>query len=211
MKFLIGSDNKRVVVVGDFSPVKIKDGNLAPCAANDSALWGYLLDNCGYQKEMFTACEDANAPADLFPQGYTYDNGVFTRDESIPTPLVAAQSKKQTENAEGLAQWLATHPITFTDGKLYGVEETDQKEMTVNLTQYDASIACGDTTAVLKWHSKKAADTEWNRNDFVILYNQITSYVAPYKQYMSDTKAAIYASATMDELTTITIDYSSVT
>lgn len=61
---------------------------------------------------------------------------------------------KQEQNKAALADWLAAHPLTWTDGNVYGVTEEDQNEMAINLAQYQLAVAA-EQPAVLEWHAQK--------------------------------------------------------
>ena len=131
------------------------------------------------------------------------DNGVYRNatpeeiaaweaaDNSVP--LDQLQSARQEENKAALASWLASHPLTWTDGKQYGVEEQDQNEMALNLMQYQA-----------------AQCRPFELDEYLALSMAISTYVYPYRRYQESIKTAIYAAATAQEVRAIVIDYSSV-
>ena len=64
------------------------------------------------------------AYADALKEAY---NGEVTVEDIPDTrPLHEIKSERQAENKAALAGWLASHPLTWLDGKRYGVEEQDQ-------------------------------------------------------------------------------------
>ena len=74
------------------------------------------------------------AYADALKEAY---NGEVTVEDIPDTrPLHEIKSERQAENKAALAAWLASHPLTWLDGKRYGVEEQDQNELALNLMQY---------------------------------------------------------------------------
>ena len=131
--------------------------------------------------------------------------------EENPEPdiLTEAKDAKQEQNKAALAAWLADHPLLWTDGKYYGVEEQDQNEMALNLMQYQAA-AMASQTAPLEWHAQKEACREFTQEEYLGLSLAISSYVYPYRRYQESVKEAIYAATTQEELDAIVIDYASV-
>ena len=126
-----------------------------------------------------------------------------------PDTLGEAKDAKQEQNKAALAAWLADHPLLWTDGKYYGVEEQDQNEMALNLMQYQAA-AMASQTAPLEWHAQKEACREFTQEEYLGLSLAISSYVYPYRRYQESVKEAIYAATTQEELDAIVIDYASV-
>lgn len=58
-------------------------------------------------------------------------------------PLSLHKQEKQERNKAALASFLASHPLTWSDGKQYGVSLEDQQEMALNLIQYQAAVQAG--------------------------------------------------------------------
>ena len=127
-----------------------------------------------------------------------------------PDPLNTLKDAKQEENKAALAAWLAAHPLQWTDGKHYGVEEQDQNEMALNLMQYQAA-AMASQVAPLEWHAQKEACREFTQEEYLSLSMAISNYVYPYRRHQESIKEAIYSATTQEELEAIVIDYSSVT
>lgn len=129
-----------------------------------------------------------------------------------PAPAVnldALRAEKQEVNKQSLADWLAAHPLTWTDGKVYGVTEQDQTEMAINLAQYQLATAAGQP-AVLEWHAQKQQCHTFTIEQYTALSLAIAAYVYPYRRYQEQVKAAIYAAQSKEELDAIEIDYGSV-
>lgn len=136
-------------------------------------------------------------------------NGAYIGGKYSPPVTQEARDQKQEQNKSALAAWLASHPLTWTDGKQYGVEEQDQNEMALNLMQYQAAQMASQT-APLEWHAQKEKCREFTQEEYISLSMAISNYVYPYRRYQESVKAAIYSVKTQEALDTIVIDYSSV-
>ena len=126
-----------------------------------------------------------------------------------PVDLDALRAAKQEVNKQALADWLAAHPLTWTDGKVYGVTEQDQTEMAINLAQYQLAAAAGQP-AVLEWHTQKKSCHTFTLEEYTALSLAIAAYVYPYRRYLEAVKEAIYEAQSKEELDAIEIDYGSV-
>ena len=123
--------------------------------------------------------------------------------------LSEIQAARQSENKTALAAWLASHPLTWTDGKRYGVEEQDQNELALNLMQYQVNKAAGQP-AVLEWHAQKEECRAFEEAEYTALSMAIAAYVYPYRRYQEKVKAAIYAAETTEAVEAVVIDYAGV-
>lgn len=129
-----------------------------------------------------------------------------------PAPAVnldALRAEKQEQNKQALADWLAAHPLTWTDGNVYGVTEEDQNEMAINLAQYQLAISAGQE-APLEWHTQKKRCHSFTIEDYTALSLAISAYVYPYRRYQEAVKETIFAAQSEEELDEIQIDYGSV-
>lgn len=158
----------------------------------------------------FEAIAVANSPY----LNVTYDGDTITNIEAYtpepePVDLAVVQQARQTENKAALAEWLAAHPLQWTDGKTYGVTEEDQKEMALNLMQYQVAVQAGQPK-VLEWHSQKQGCRVFELEEFTALSLAIADYVYPYLRYQENVKEAIYQSQTAEEVANVKIDYASV-
>ena len=152
----------------------------------------------------------------LLPDGYgigcLYDGESWSHTpapEPEPVDLAAVQQVRQTENKAALAEWLAAHPLQWTDGKTYGVTEDDQQEMALNLMQYQVAVQAGQP-AVLEWHAQKEGCRTFELEEYTALSLAIADYVYPYLRYQESVKEQIYQAQTAQEVSNVKIDYASV-
>ena len=138
---------------------------------------------------------------------------ILRSDEEIEADrapdLDALRAARQEENKAALADWLAAHPLTWTDGNVYGVTEQDQNEMAINLAQYQLAVAA-EQPAVLEWHAQKKQCHAFTIEQYTALSLAIAAYVYPYRRYQEQVKAAIYTAESEAEIHAIEIDYGSV-
>lgn len=147
------------------------------------------------------------------PEGWLFDEetGTFYPESEIPNMLAAAQAGKQNQNKECLSRFLADHPITWTDGKLYGVTMEDQNEIQLNLSQYQVQLAAkeagADIEPVLEWHAIHEACVPWTFEELSQLVLAISNFVYPWFQKMNQYKAQIYACEDRKLVEQIEFDY----
>ena len=152
----------------------------------------------------------------LLPDGYgigdLYDGESWSHapaPDPEPVDLAEVQQARQTENKAALAEWLVAHPLLWTDGRTYGVTEDDQKEMALNLMQYQVAVQAGQPK-VLEWHAQKESCRTFEQSEYVALSLAIADYVYPYLRYQESVKEAIYQAQTAEEVANVKINYASV-
>ena len=147
------------------------------------------------------------------PEGWMYDEetGTFYPESEIPRMLENAQESKQNENKIKLAEFLSEHPLTWTDGKQYGVTKEDQDEIALNINQYQIQLKMAESdptiVPVLQWHSIHEGCTDWTLDDLIVLAYAIQQHVYPWFQLMNQYKAQIYACTDRKEVEAIVIEY----
>lgn len=136
----------------------------------------------------------------------TYAEAVKLYEMGGEAWLEKAKAEKQTENNAALAAYLAAHPLTWTDGRQYGVSQQDQQEISLNLAQYQLYAAAGQP-AKLEWHAVHEECREFTPEELGGLAMAISAYVYPLVRKSQAYKTAIYGAETAAELKEVTISY----
>ena len=144
-------------------------------------------------------------PSEVRPGYYKLDNETHTLVYRYT--LAEAQSLKQEDNKVKFAEYLASHPLTWVDGKEYGITEADQSEIALNLTQYQIAASAQIDTPTLEWHAKHEENHSWSVEDLSALSIAITKAVYPKYHLMQQYKTAIYSATTIAELEAIELVY----
>ena len=117
-------------------------------------------------------------------------------------------AEKVEESKEKLAEWLASHPMTYKDGKQYSVTAEKQSLLNGNLSSYErAQGANPSINYPLKWNATGEECTEWEYEDLVGLSLAIAAYVAPKVAEQQAIEIAINACSTIEELNGVVIAY----
>ena len=160
---------------------------------------------------------DGSDLAEKIKGAYPYFEFIFDDDGNLidvvaTEPIITEEqineckNKRVAESKVKLAEWLATHPMLFTDGKYYSVTEEKQALLNGNLASYERAIKAGIEYG-LKWNSTGEECTEWSYNDLLTLSLSIAAYVAPKVAIQQSTEIAIKECGTIEEIENIVIDY----
>lgn len=168
----------------------------------------YVNEQWGFDE---TEIGDARFIKPVPPEGFIYDEetGMMYPEEMLATLLSESQAAKQNENNAALARYLEEHPMTWTDGKVYGVTLTDQNEIAMNLLSYQMEVQAGNPNPTLEWHARHEACTPWAYDDLVALSMAIRSYVYPWYTLNQTYKTAIYAAEDVKTVQAINLVYQS--
>ena len=167
-----------------------------------------------YPADVLNKCVHVADDADVrVGMIYNADTGEFSAPEGVPiSPMPenidGAKAYKIAESKEKLAEWLASHPMTYKDGKQYSVTAEKQSLLNGNLSSYErAQGANPSINYPLKWNATGEECTEWEYEDLVGLSLAIAAYVAPKVAEQQATEIAINACSTIDELNGVVIAY----
>lgn len=121
--------------------------------------------------------------------------------------LEEAQYAKQEENKVAFASYLNSHPLTWADGKQYGITQEDQSEIALNINQYQVAVAAGVENPTLEWHAKQEECYPWSLEQLSALSLAISDVVYPKYHQMQEYKTAIFATTSIAELNAIKLIY----
>ena len=127
---------------------------------------------------------------------------VPSEEESIAT----VKNYKVTKSKTVLSEYLATHPLQWTDGKYYSVTSEKQALLTSNLALYQISASAGQPFK-LTWNSTGDECVEWSYENLAALALAIGTYVKPFVSHQQELELMIKAATTRAELDAIEISY----
>lgn len=131
---------------------------------------------------------------------------IIVDEEKVKAKLAEAAKVKISESKTTLAEYLASHPLQWTDGKYYSVTSEKQALLTSNLSLYQLA-ASSEQSFKLTWNSTGDECVEWTYEELAALALAIGSYVKPFVSRQQELELAIKACATMEELAAIEINY----
>lgn len=120
------------------------------------------------------------------------------------------QDQRIAESKTKLAEYLASHPLTWTDGKQYSVTEDKQALLTGNLAAYQLAVTLGQENPELTWNATGEECTVWTFENLAMLAIDIKAYVKPLVAYQQKTEIVIRACTTVVDVEAVTIDYEAV-
>lgn len=130
----------------------------------------------------------------------------FPTDDSL---VKESTQQKITESKATLSEYLASHPLQWSDGKYYSVTSEKQALLTSNLALYQISASAGQPFK-LTWNSTGDECVEWAYEELAALALAIGTYVKPFVSRQQELELAIKACTTMEELDAIEINYDTV-
>lgn len=131
---------------------------------------------------------------------------IIIDEEEVKAKLAEAAKVKVTESKTALSEYLATHPLQWTDGKYYSVTSEKQALLTSNLSLYQLAVSNGQPFK-LTWNSTGDECVEWVYEELAALALAIGTYVKPFVSRQQELELAIKACTTMKELDAIEINY----
>lgn len=142
-------------------------------------------------------------PSEVVAGYYYYDPST----SEFSCNLEEAQYTKQEENKVAFASYLASHPLTWVDGKEYGITQEDQSEIALNINQYQVAVAAGVENPTLEWHAKQEECYPWSLEQLSALSLAIAQVVYPKYHQMQEYKTAIFSTNSIAELNAIELTY----
>lgn len=116
------------------------------------------------------------------------------------------RTQRIAESKKALADWLATHPLTWADGKQYAVTQEKQSQLTSTLAVQQVAQAAG-VTRKLKWNTTGDECTEWTYDELCALALAIADYVELRVSAQQAAEVAIRDAGTAKEVLTVAWNY----
>lgn len=156
------------------------------------------------------AAQCVEAPDNVQPN-WTFDaeSRTFLEPKPVGPSLAQAQDLRIAESKTKLAEYLESHPLTWTDGKKYSVTEDKQSLLTGNLAAYQLAVTLGQT-AELTWNATGEVCEVWTFQNLAALAIAIKAYVKPLVAYQQTAEVAIMACTTAEDVSAVSLDYGSV-
>lgn len=125
-----------------------------------------------------------------------------------PVDLDALREARIAESKTALDDYLASHPLLWTDGKRYSVTDAKTTLLTKAILTYQIKVTAG-VPAVLKWNDTGEVCTEWTLEELSALAIAIDGFVAPLVAHQQTLEVMIRGAETEDEIRGIEITYDS--
>ena len=166
----------------------------------------YVNEQWGFDD---TEIGDARFIKPVPPEGFIYDDetGQMYPEAMLGQILEETQNAKQNENNEKLAAFLAANPLTWSDGKKYGVSLADQNEIAMNILSYQMAVEAGIPNPILEWHAVHEACVPWTLENLSALSLYIRQYVYPWYQLNQTYKTQIFACTETKQVQAIELVY----
>ncbi len=144
-------------------------------------------------------------PSYVKPQEYKYEE----QSNSFVNRYTLEEAKylKQEENKTKLADYLAAHPLKWTDEKEYGITQEDQSEINLKLSQYQNAVSSGVEAPALEWHARHEENIPWSAEQLIALSTAINEAVYPLYHKMQQYKTTIFNATSIEELNAIELEY----
>lgn len=216
MYLLINRKNIVVDVLAEVRYIKLQSNPSIVIACSEDEATGVIGSDCNSHfilaNSDMTGSNNAvrilsfdNIPKDYEPDFYKYDS---EKNELVYCySLEEYQKMKQEENKKAFANFLTNHPLTWVDGKQYGVTEEDQAEISLNMNQYSMAVQAGAENPRLEWHARQEECTSWTVENLTALTLAISDFVYPYYRKMQQYKTQIYTASSYKEIKAIELNY----
>ena len=214
MYILLNRENVVVDILAEARYIKLQSSNGIVVACGEDEGTGVIGSDCDThytlvkadtlnQSNAVTVLEIEEIPSNVTP-GYSVYN---SEDGTFTTDLDQAKYDKQENNKALSAEYLATHPLTWVDGKEYGVTQEDQSEISLNINQYQVAIAAGVENPTLEWHARHEECQPWSLEQLAALSLAISNAVYPKYHQMQDYKTQIFGANSISELAAIELNF----
>ena len=135
--------------------------------------------------------------------------GYTTIDFPEPDILSKNKAARIQQSKTDLANYLAAHPLQWTDGQQYNITAEKQAQLTSKLAVAQAKATMG-VPYELKWNTTAEVCIPWEISDLYALAFAIDERVTALVTYQQEQEVAIRNAQTQEELDSIEVDYDSV-
>lgn len=216
MYVLVNRENIVVDILEYIRYIKLQSSNGIVVACSEEEGIGVIGSDCDTHYVLIQAdtVNSPNAvriikvdevPSNVTPNLYKFDNE--TQSFVYRYSLDEAKELKQEKNKTLFAEYLASHPLTWNDGKEYGVTMEDQSEISLNLSQYQIAVQTGIESPTLEWHARHEECEPWTLENLVALSMSISAAVYPMYRKMQQYKISIYGATSLEELDKVELSY----
>lgn len=216
MYVLVNRENIVVDILEYIRYIKLQSSNGIVVACSEEEGTGVIGSDCDTHYVLIQAdtVNSPNAvriikvdevPSNVTPNLYKFDNE--TQSFVYRYSLDEAKELKQEKNKTLFAEYLASHPLTWNDGKEYGVTMEDQSEISLNLSQYQIAVQTGIESPTLEWHARHEECEPWTLENLVALSMSISAAVYPMYRKMQQYKISIYGATSLEELDKVELSY----
>ena len=216
MYVLVNRENIVVDILEYIRYIKLQSSNGIVVACSEEEGTGVIGSDCDTHYVLIQAdtvnspnavriIEVDEVPSNVTPNLYKFDNE--TQSFVYRYSLDEAKELKQEKNKMLFAEYLASHPLTWNDGKEYGVTMEDQSEISLNLSQYQIAVQTGIESPTLEWHARHEECEPWTLENLVALSMSISAAVYPMYRKMQQYKISIYGATSLEELDKVEISY----
>lgn len=216
MYVLVNRENIVVDILEYIRYIKLQSSNGIVVACSEEEGTGVIGSDCDTHYVLIQAdtvnspnavriIEVDEVPSSVAPNLYKFDNE--TKSFVYRYSLDEAKELKQEKNKMLFAEYLASHPLTWNDGKEYGVTMEDQSEISLNLSQYQIAVQTGIESPTLEWHARHEECEPWTLENLVALSMSISAAVYPMYRKMQQYKISIYGATSLEELDKVELSY----
>lgn len=216
MYVLVNRENIVVDILEYIRYIKLQSSNGIVVACSEEEGTGVIGSDCDTHYVLIQAdtvnspnavriIEVDEVPSNVTPNLYKFDNE--TQSFVYRYSLDEAKELKQEKNKMLFAEYLASHPLTWNDGKEYGVTMEDQSEISLNLSQYQIAVQTGIESPTLEWHARHEECEPWTLENLVALSMSISAAVYPMYRKMQQYKISIYGATSLEELDKVELNY----
>lgn len=149
-------------------------------------------------------------PDDSAPEnfgGVALPKGLWIGDSIIP--LDEQKVSRIAQSKTDLANYLASHPIQWTDSEYYSITAEKQQQLTSKIMAATMAQTLS-TDYNLTWNSTGEVCKTWTLQDLAALAFAIDARVTALVSYQQTQEVAMRDAATQEELDAVVVDYDSV-